>query len=135
MFAIKPIVLEYKNTTVYKYITYVSCVGIMLHGTMDSWTISWFGDFRLLAFKVMSFLAAWIKMGDYYWYGVQGARNTTAASEMYANAALDGDPHVGRLHGSSMVTTRYAKFILFKSIILTRKSCHLSVIIFILKSV
>ena len=33
-------------------------------------------------------------MGDYYWYGWQGDRNTTAAAEMYANAAYKGDPHV-----------------------------------------
>lgn len=36
---------------------------------------------------------AWVKMGDYYWYGVHAARNTTAAAVMYANAAVAGDPH------------------------------------------
>ena len=40
---------------------------------------------------------AWIKMGDYYWYGCQGNRNTAQAAVMYANGALKGDPHVRRV--------------------------------------
>ena len=99
--------LEYKQTTTLMFV-----MDMMLHSTMDSQDISRFRDFRLLAIKLMSYFAAWIKMGDYYWYGLQGERNTTAAAEMYANAALGGDPHVGYLHGSSMFKTCYAIFLL-----------------------
>ncbi|KAK2190344.1 hypothetical protein NP493_83g00004 [Ridgeia piscesae] len=36
---------------------------------------------------------SWVKMGDYFWYGIHNNKNTTAAAVMYAYAALAGDPH------------------------------------------
>ena len=38
--------------------------------------------------------SAWIKMGDYYWYGCEVERNPVLAARMYANAAAVRDPHV-----------------------------------------
>ena len=120
--------LFFLNTNILHCTTLMFVMDMMLRSSMDSQNISWFRDFGLLAFKLMSYFAAWIKMGDYYWYGLQGERNTTAAAEMYANAALGGDPHVCYLRCSCMVKTRFDNFVLLKSIILTRKSCQLSFI-------
>ncbi|XP_069115229.1 protein sel-1 homolog 3-like [Argopecten irradians] len=36
---------------------------------------------------------ALIKMGDYYWYGCGGKRDTTKAADMYSQAAKKKDPH------------------------------------------
>ena len=45
----------------------------------------------MLVFFVLS---AYIKMGDYYWYGCQRERNPAKAAELYSLAAQRGEPHV-----------------------------------------
>lgn len=40
---------------------------------------------------------AFLKMGDYYWYGCEGQRDVEKSAEFYTLAASKGDPHVGNL--------------------------------------
>ena len=48
-------------------------------------------------------------MGDYYWYGCSGQKDSTKASDYYAEAARKHDPQVGKIQCLYSVHSRHLK--------------------------
>jgi len=44
--------------------------------------------------ELLLLFSALLKMGDYYWYGCQGEKDVTMATNMYAAAVKKNDPQV-----------------------------------------